>query len=325
MIIVQTPLRVSFLGGGTDFPAFFQEEGGSNVLSSAIDKYIYVTIMKRFDAKVRLGYTRTEIVDNVDELQHELIREAFRMTGIQHGVELTTMGEMPAGAGLGSSSAVTVGSLQAMYTYLGEIVPADRLACEATEIELGILKKPVGLQDQYICALGGLRFIEFHPDGKVAHSLIELEPRLRYRLSESLLLFYTGVTRQSESILGEQKSRIKESRELLNQLKFMACEARDELASGNLDIIGRLLHESWMLKKQLASLVSNPTIDAIYEAALQAGALGGKISGAGGGGFLLLYCPFGKREKVRDAMSMLVEVPFNLEPDGSKVIFNIRR
>jgi len=325
MIIVQTPLRVSFLGGGTDFPGYFQEEGGSNVLSSAIDKYIYVTILKRFDSKIRLGYTRTEIVNNVDELQHELIREAFRKTGINQGVELNTMADMPAGAGLGSSSAVTVGSLQAMYTYLGEIVPADRLAGEATEIELDILKKPVGLQDQYICALGGLRFIEFHPDGKVIHSLVDLEPRLCYRLNESLLLFYTGVTRQSESILGEQKKRIKESRELLNQMKYMACEARDELAVGNLDVIGRLLHESWTLKKQLASLVSNPTIDAIYEAALRAGALGGKISGAGGGGFLLLYCPFEKREKVRDALSTLAEVPFNLEPDGSKVIFNIRR
>jgi D-glycero-alpha-D-manno-heptose-7-phosphate kinase len=325
MIIVQTPLRVSFLGGGTDFPSFFKEEGGSNVLSSAIDKYIYVTIKQRFDSKIRLGYTRTEIVDDIDELQHELIRESFRLTGIRDSVELTTMGDMPAGAGLGSSSAVTVGSLHAMYTYLGKIVPAEHLAQDACAIEIDVLNKPIGMQDQYICALGGLRFIEFHPDGKVHHQRIDLEPRLQNRLNESLLLFYTGVTRHAESILGEQKKNIKRSRELLNEIKFMACAARDELLSGNLDVIGKMLHESWILKKQLASQISNPSIDAIYEAALKAGAMGGKISGAGGGGFLLLYCPFEKREKVRDALSSLEEVPFSLEVDGTKVIFNIRR
>ncbi len=325
MIIVQTPLRVSFVGGGTDFPAYFEEEGGSNVLTSAIDKYIYVTIKNRFDAKIRLGYTRTEIVDHIDDLQHELIREALRMTGIDHGIEITTMGDIPAGSGLGSSSAVTVGALHAMYTYLGAIVPAEKLAYDATEIEMNILNKPIGLQDQYACALGGLRFIEFHPDGKVINEQINLEPRQRYRLNDSLLLFYTGVTRQSSSILGEQKKNIKRSRDLLNQIKSMACVAREELLAGNLDIIGYLLHESWKLKKQLASNVSNPTIDAIYEKALKAGATGGKLSGAGGGGFMLLYCPFENRERVRDALNSLTEVPFNLEPDGTKVIFNIRR
>ena len=325
MIIVQTPLRISLLGGGTDFPSYFKEEGGSNVLSTAIDKYIFVTIRKRFDTKIRLGYTLTEIVDDIDNLQHELIREAFRMTGLRKGIELTTMGDMPAGAGLGSSSAVTVGSLHAMYAYLGKIVSAEALAKEACAIELDVLNKPIGMQDQYICALGGLRFIEFHPDGEVQHECIELQPRLQQRLNNSLLLFYTGVTRQAATILGEQKERIKQSRALLNEIKHMACAARHELLSGNLDVIGELLHESWKLKKQLASQVSNPTIDAIYETAIKAGATGGKISGAGGGGFLLLYCPFERHEEVRDALSSLEEVPFNLEGDGSKVIFNIRR
>jgi D-glycero-alpha-D-manno-heptose-7-phosphate kinase len=325
MIIVQTPLRVSFLGGGTDFPSYFMEEGGTNILTSAIDKYIFVTIKKRFDAKIRVGYTRTEIVDRVDEVQHELIREAMHLTGIQKGVEVTTMGDIPAGAGLASSSAVTVGALHAMYTYLGESVTTSQLAQEACDIEISRLKKPIGLQDQYICALGGFRFLEFHPDGKVVSERIELDPRLRNRLNESLLLFYTGMTRQADSILGEQKENIHNSRKLLHQIKQMACLAREELMAGNLDIIGELLHESWMLKKQLASRVSNPTIDAIYDAALQAGAIGGKITGAGGGGFFLLYCPYEKREAVRDALSSLEEVPFNLEPDGTKVIFNYRR
>lgn len=325
MIIVQTPLRVSFLGGGTDFPSYFMEEGGTSILTSAIDKYIFVTIKKRFDPMIRVGYTRTEIVESVDEVRHELIREAMRITGIQKGVEITTMGDIPAGAGLASSSAVTVGALHAMYTYLGESVTAEHLAREACEIEIDRLQKPIGLQDQYICALGGLRFLEFRPDGGVVAERIELEPRLRYRLNESLLLFYTGVTRKADSILDEQKANINNSRELLHQIKHMACLAKEELLAGNLDIIGVLLHESWKLKKQLASRVSNSTIDAIYDAALKAGAIGGKITGAGGGGFLLLYCPYEKREAVRDALSTLQEVPFSLEPDGSKVIFNYRR
>jgi D-glycero-alpha-D-manno-heptose-7-phosphate kinase len=325
MIIIQTPLRVSFLGGGTDFPSYFMEEGGANVLSSAIDKYIFVTIKKRFDAKIRVGWTRTEIVDTVDEVQHELIREAMRQTGLQKGVEITTMGDIPAGAGLGSSSAVTVGALHAMYTQLGQSVTTDRLAREACDIEITRLKKPIGIQDQYICALGGFRFLEFHPDGTVGSECIDLEPRLANRLNESLLLFYTGMTRSADSILDEQKANIHNSRELLHRIKHMACLAREELLAGNLDIIGELLHESWILKKQLASKVSNPTIDAIYDAALKAGAIGGKIAGAGGGGFFLLYCPYEKREAVRDALSTLEEVPFSLEPNGSKVIFDYRR
>lgn len=325
MIIVQTPLRVSFLGGGTDFPAFFQEEGGGNVLSSAIDKYIFVTIKQRYDEKIRVGYTRTEIVDQVDELNHELIREALRITGIQKGIEITTMGDIPAGSGLASSSAVTVGALHAMHAYLGRMVTADQLAQEACKVEVDILNKPIGIQDQYICALGGFRFIEFHPDGKVVNHKIELEPRLKNRLNESLLLFYTGMTRQADTILGEQKANIRATRNLLNELKQMACYAREELAAGNIDVIGTLLHQNWMLKKQLAHKISNSTIDAIYDAALKAGATGGKITGAGGGGYLLLYCPYERREAVRDALHPLTEVPFKLEMDGSKVIFNYRR
>jgi D-glycero-alpha-D-manno-heptose-7-phosphate kinase len=170
-----------------------------------------------------------------------------------------------------------------------------------------------------------MRFIEFHPDGQVSNEHITLDSRLKNRLNESLLLFYTGMTRSADTILGEQKINIKNTRDLLNQLKYMACIAREELASGNLDVIGELLHQNWILKKRLASQITNPTIDAIYDAALKAGAIGGKITGAGGGGFFLIYCPYEKREAVRDALSGLVEVPFSLEQDGSKVIFNYRR
>lgn len=325
MIIVQTPLRISFFGGGTDFPSFYCAEGGC-VLSTTIDKYIFVTVKKRFDDLLRVGYTRTEMVDRIDEVQHELIREAFRVTGITHGVEVTTMGDIPsAGTGLGSSSTVTVGALQALYTLQGEIVPAERLAREACEIELTRLGKPIGIQDQYIAAYGGFRFIEFNPDGSVSAQRIELDPQIMRRLNESLLLFYTGVTRNSDTILGEQKRNIRNRQQVLYHMKRLAFKVRDEVLAGNVDAIGEYLHESWELKKQLASQISNHKIDDMYIAARSAGAVGGKITGAGGGGFLLLYCPLDKQDCVRAALHNYQELLFQLEPDGSKVIFNYKR
>jgi D-glycero-alpha-D-manno-heptose-7-phosphate kinase len=300
-------------------------EGGC-VLSSAIDKYIFIAIKERFDCRLRVGYTQTEMVDSVAEIKHELIREALKKTGIREGVEITTMGDIPsAGSGLGSSSTVTVGALQAMYTYQGEIVSMERLAKEACEIEIETLGKPIGVQDQYIAAYGGFRFLEFLTDGRVTTERINLDQIQRRRLSESLLLYFTGITRKADNILGEQKKNIADKMEILGKMKEMAYLARDEVKAGNLDVIGELLHESWQLKKMLASQISNNTIDSIYEKARQAGAIGGKITGAGGGGFLLLYTPYGKREAVRSALSSLQELPIMLEPDGSKVIFNYRR
>jgi D-glycero-alpha-D-manno-heptose-7-phosphate kinase len=325
MIIVQTPLRVSLFGGGTDFRPFFLEEGGC-VLTSAIDKYIFVTIKKRFDHLLRVGYTQTEMVDRVSDIQHELIREAFVITGIDQGVEITTMGDIPSrGSGLGSSSTVTVGTLHAMYTLKGEMVTAECLARQACEIEIDRLGKPIGIQDQYIAAFGGLRFMEFKTDGEVLVQKIELSPSQARRLNENLLLFFTGITRRSGTILDEQKNNIDHRRDVLCEMKKMAYIARDELLSGNMDVIGELLHESWSLKKQLASRISNDGIDEIYASARRAGAIGGKITGAGGGGFLLLYCPHEKQEAVRAALSDLQELSFQLEHAGSKVIFNYQR
>ncbi len=325
MIIVQTPLRISFFGGGTDFPSFFKNEGGC-VLSSAIDKYIFVIIKHRFDRRLRVGYTQTEMVDDVSEIQHELIREAFLKTGLSHGVEITTMGDIPSqGSGLGSSSTVTVGALHAMYSLRGDLVTAECLARQACEIEIDHLKKPIGYQDQYIAAYGGFRFIAFSTQGAVSTEEIELTPSLKRRLNDSLMLFYTGTTRQSGAILQEQKDNIVNRVDELRRLKEIACVALQELKAGNLDKIGELLHESWMLKKELASKISNSYIDQLYNSARNAGALGGKITGAGGGGFLLLYCPFEKQDAVRFALGNLRELPFQLEPDGSKVIFNQKR
>ena len=325
MIIVQTPLRVSLFGGGTDFPKYFEENGGC-VLSTAIDKYIFVTIKERFDDKLRIGYTKTEMVDDVSEISHELIREALKKTNITKGVEVTTMGDIPSeGSGLGSSSTVTVGSLQAMYTLRGDLVSADRLAQEACEIEIDILGKPIGVQDQYIAAFGGLRFIEFSPDGQITAQRLKLAPDLIRALNDELLLFFTGVTRSSATILTEQKSNIENRIEILSSIKQIAQIAKDELLKGNIEAIGDCLHESWSLKRQLASRISNDSIDDLYQVARDSGALGGKITGAGGGGFILLFCPYQKQKKLRSALSKLQELPFNLEQDGSKVIFNYHR
>ena len=325
MIITQTPLRISFLGGGTDFRGFYSREGGC-VLSSAIDKYVYVILKERFDDKIYVNYSKKEIVDHVDELQHELVREAMRITGVQKGVEITTLADIPShGTGLGSSSSVTVGLLQALYTYQGIIKPAEELAREACRIEIDICGKPIGKQDQYIAAYGGLRFIQFHPNEEVDVDTVTLDGDARRELGRHLMLFYTNVTRQSATILSEQKANIDARMETLRQLKALALEARECILQGDLDAFGELLHRGWELKKQLASKISNDEIDAMYEAARRAGAIGGKITGAGGGGFLLLYCPVDRQRKVRRALSHLREMPFQLERDGTKVIFNYRR
>ena len=324
MIIVQTPLRISFFGGGTDFPSFFLSEGGC-VLSSAIDKYIFVTVKRRFDDMLRVGYTDTEMVNDLSEIKHDLIREALRKTDITHGVEVTTMGDIPTrGSGLGSSSTVTVGSLHAMYSFRGELVQAERLAREACEIEIDILGKPIGIQDQYIAAYGGMNFMEFMPSGEVLIHKLPLSPDLTRDLNDKVLLFYTGTTRSSASILTEQKSNIEKRRKILRAMKKIAHQACDELLSGNTDAIGEFLHESWQLKKQMASQISNGTIDEMYQAACKAGAVGGKITGAGGGGFFMVYCPYENQRSLRAALSPLQELPFRLEADGSKVIFNYK-
>ena len=325
MLIVQTPLRISFFGGGTDFRGFYSREEGC-VLSTAIDKCIFVVVKRRFDARIRVGYTRTELVERLEDVQHDLAREALRLSGVCSQVEINTLGDIPsAGSGLGSSSTVAVGLLNALHHHRGGPRDQEALAREACEIEIERLGKPIGKQDQYIAAYGGLRFIRFLPDESVVVESVDLPEDGRRRLNEHLMLFFTNHTRRSESVLAEQKANIDERMDVLRALKEMAHRGRALLEAGDLDAFGRLLHEGWELKKRMASKISNGSLDAIYQAARQAGALGGKITGAGGGGFLLLYCPPAKQPQVRDALRGLPELPFRLEPDGSKVIFNYRR
>ncbi len=325
MIITQTPLRISFFGGGTDFREYFLREEGW-VVSSAIDKYIYVIIKERYDSKIRVGYTRTELVDSVDEIQHDLVRECLRRTGIAQGVEISTMADIPSeGSGLGSSSTVTVGLLNAMYTYLGAPVSHETLAQQACEIEIDVLGNPIGVQDQYIAAYGGQRYLHFQLDGKVRVESLCLDEQKTRRLNQNLMLFFTNTTRRAAMVLKEQVQNIDSRLSVLRELKRLAHQARAELEAGEFDDFGRRLHDGWLLKQQMASRISNGSLDEMYSAARRAGALGGKITGAGGGGYLLLYCPRQHQDAVRAALHGLPELPFHLERDGSKVIFNIRR
>ncbi len=322
MIVVETPLRLSFLGGGTDFDDFCLNYGGA-VLSTAINKCIYIIVKERFDDMVYVNYSQKEIVTSVDELKHELVRETMKMTGVEKGIEITTLADVPSeGTGLGSSSAITVGLLQALYAYQGQIVPAAVLAEKACQIEIDILEKPIGRQDQYISAYGNMRFITFS-DGDIEVEKIELPPEDKRRLSDALLLFYTGIARKSSDILSEQKTNINQQRTTLLEMKKLAFQARDAIVEGAFDEFGEIMHRGWELKKSLASKISSSQIDEIYLAARNAGAIGGKITGAGGGGFLLLYCPE-KQDEVRRSLKGLRELPFHFQPDGSKVIFNYR-
>lgn len=325
MIITQTPLRISFAGGGTDFKEFWQEHGGG-VVSSAIDKYLFVIVKERFDDLIVLNYSKREIVKTVGEIKHSLIRESMKKTGIKRGVEITTLADIPStGSGLGSSSSVTVGLLHAMYTYQGELVTAEKLAREACEIEIDILKSPIGIQDQYIAAYGGLKSFSFKKDGKVGADALNLTPEDQLRLSSRLILFFLNSTRKANSILEEQRNNINEKVETLIRMRDLAYELRDNLRSDNIDLVGRIMHQGWIEKKTLAGKISNPDIDALYGRALDAGALGGKVAGAGGGGFLLVYVPLDKQDWMRKRLRHLRELPFRIEQDGSKVIFNQRR
>jgi D-glycero-alpha-D-manno-heptose-7-phosphate kinase len=325
MILVQTPLRISFLGGGTDFPDFFRNHGGC-VLTTAIDRYIFVIVKERFDEKIRLGYSTTEMVDDLDELKHDLVRECLRMTGIRRGIEVTTMGDIPSsGSGMGSSSTLTVGLLNALYHYLGEPKDAATLARQACEIELEVLQRPIGVQDQYIAAYGGQRMITFRADGTVDVARLSMSPTAWTLLNRRLMLFYTNRSRAAEAVLAEQQTNIPDRVDALDALKCLAYEGKTALEGGRFDDFGRCLDEGWALKQTLASGIATPELISIYNAAKSAGALGGKVVGAGGGGFLLLYCRPEQQDAVRQALRPLPEMTFNLEPDGSKVIFSQKR
>jgi len=324
MIISRTPFRVSLAGGGSDLAGYYREQPG-NVVTMAINRYMYVTVNRRFDDSIRVSYTRTEIVDRLEDLQHDLIREAMKLTRITKGVEITTIADLPAGIGLGSSSTLAVGVLNALYALKAEWrSPAD-LARQACEIEIEKLGRPIGKQDQYIAAYGGMQDIHFLQDETVTVHPVVSTASARRRLVGHLLLFYTGLHRDSSSVLGEARQRLNgraDTRAAVAGLVRLAGCVREAIVAGHIDRVGELLDESWRLKKQMASNVTNGHLDELYEAALEAGASGGKISGAGGGGCMLLFASPRCHGAVRAAMARagLREIPVGLEPEGSRII-----
>jgi D-glycero-alpha-D-manno-heptose-7-phosphate kinase len=324
MIITQTPLRVGLLGGGTDLPSYYRENGG-RVLNCALDKYVYVIVKQRFDDDIYVNYSKKEIVQRVEDLEHELVREAMQMTGVVNGVEITTLADIPSagGSGLGSSSAVTVGLLQALFAYKGRQVSAEELAERACTIEIERCGKPIGKQDQYIAALGGIRDIRFGPGDEVMAEELGLPAAERRALQQQIMLFYTGITRSADTILAEQNANVEATRPQLDLLRDLAGFAAERLRGGDTDAIGPALRESWEAKRKLASGVSNAQIDRTVALALDAGASGAKLTGAGGGGFLLVICPMERQRAVRESLGHMRELPVKLDRFGSRVVLNM--
>jgi len=325
MIITQTPLRIGLLGGGTDMASYYHEHGG-RVLSCALDKYVFVIVKQRFDDDIYVNYSKKEIVSRVEDIEHELVREAMLLTGVASGVEITTLADIPSsGSGLGSSSAVTVGLLHALFAYQGRQVTAQELAEFACAIEIDRCGKPIGKQDQYIAAFGGIRDFRFGPGDAVVATEVQLTAVERRRLQEQIMLFYTGVTRSADPILAEQRANIATTMPQLDLLRDLAGFAVDRLRTGDVDALGPAVRESWEAKRKLASGVSNEEIDDAVARALDAGATGVKLTGAGGGGFLLVVCPVEKQRAVRARLISMREFPVRFDRLGSRVMFNAQR
>ena len=328
MIISRTPFRVSFLGGGTDLPDFWQEEEGA-VLSTAIDKYMHITVNDRFDKSWRLGYSKTEIVDDVAKIEHKIFRRVLEKYGALasarnggNGLEILSMADIPAGSGLGSSSSFTVSLLHALKGHLGSFQSSEELAREASEIEIVDLKEPIGKQDQYAAAFGGLRYIRFLPSGEVSAEPVICTEVTKRALEGHMLIFYTGVTRSASGVLKEQKLNTDKKRDTLREMRDLAQKMKNSLENNeSIQHSGELLHAGWQLKKTLASGISAGPIDAWYERAMKAGAYGGKILGAGGGGFLMVLCAPDRQEKVKQELSELRPVKMRFDSFGSRIVF----
>lgn len=321
MIITRTPFRVSFSGGGSDLAAFHDSEPGA-VLSTAVDKYVYLTVKERFGNNFRVSYSRTELVEKAKDIEHPIVRQSLEYLGIRQGLEIVSVADLPAQSGMGSSSSFTVGLLHALHAHESHVISPARLAEEACQIEIDILREPIGKQDQYIAAYGGLQFIQFFPDGRVTVDPVMCSSETRRELNRRLLLFYTGLTRSAADVLHRQKENTPDRRPALRQLCRIAFQMRDILTAGkNLNEFGKLLDEAWHVKKSLETLITSTEIDSYYERGLRAGALGGKLLGAGSGGFLLFFCEPHLQDRLRHALSELQVVPFALEQEGSKVIF----
>ena len=320
MIITKTPLRISFTGGGTDLPAYYKTGYGA-VVSAGINKYVYITINKRFDDSIRISYSKTEIVDDLKEIQHDIAKACMQMTGVEKGVEITSISDIPAGTGLGSSSSFTVGLLNALYTYCGERLSAHELAEKACQIEIEILKHPIGKQDQYAAAYGGVNYFSFGQDGEVRREKINISEQEKQLMDRKLMMFYTGIRRSADGILAKQSVETSKKLDVLNYMRDQANVMKELLRSeGFNNKFAIMLDKAWQKKKSVTDGISNLEIDDYYKTAINAGALGGKLLGAGGGGFILLYCDEDKQEAVRRAIG-LRELDFRIARYGSRVVY----
>jgi D-glycero-alpha-D-manno-heptose-7-phosphate kinase len=324
MVISRTPFRISFFGGGTDYPAWYRQHGGS-VLAATINKYCYLTcryLPPFFEHRIKVVYSKIETVHTVDEIQHPAVRELLRYLSIEHGVEVHHDGDLPRRSGMGSSSSFTVGLLHALYALKGQIVGKRQLALESIHIEQDVLKENVGSQDQVCAAYGGVNLISFYPNGDISVRPVTLTPQRQRELESHLMLFYTGIMRTASDIAASFISQLAQRTETLRRMRELV-DASSEILSGAGDIneFGRLLHEAWLAKRSLSEKVSNSQVDFLYQEALDAGAVGGKLLGAGGGGFMLLFVPPEKQTALRSRLNKLIHVPFEFEFAGSQIIF----
>jgi D-glycero-alpha-D-manno-heptose-7-phosphate kinase len=323
MIVSKTPFRMSFVGGGSDLPAFYREEIGA-VLSTSIDKYMYICINKKFDNRIRINYSRTEDVLGLCDVEHPIVREVLGMMNITGGIEIASMADIPSkGSGLGSSSAYTVGLLNALSAYTNKFISKESLASQACNVEIVRCLEPIGKQDQYAAAYGGLNLIRFYPDESVSVDPVICSPNIQNELESSILVFFTGLTRKAATVLANQSIAMKspQARKLTRRMVGLAFEMKEQLESGTLDNFGELLNENWRLKSQLTSCISNSQIDRWYSIALKNGASGGKLLGAGNGGFLMFFAHPQHHGRIISALPELKLVKFGFERDGAQIAF----
>jgi D-glycero-alpha-D-manno-heptose-7-phosphate kinase len=330
MIVSRAPVRFSLGGGGTDLPSYSREHGGF-LVAAAIDKHVYVAANRRFYDSIRLAYSKTETVANVDEIEHRIFRETLRFMDVKRGIEIVSIADLPGSSGLGSSGSFTVALLNALHAYKREFVSAEQLAAEACHIEIDLLKEPIGKQDQYIAAYGGVTAFTFAPDGTVHSERVPINDAVLDELEGNLLIFYSGVERSASAVLSEQKKTIQSNTDdavnRMHRIKELGHEVHRLLIAGDVDTYGELLHEHWMNKRKLASNMTDSTIDEHYEAARRAGAIGGKLMGAGGGGFFMFYVRPQQRRALHDMLvgRGLKPLRFRFDHDGAKIVANLHR
>jgi len=324
MIVSRAPLRMSFVGGGSDLPSYYRQNGGA-ILSTSVDKYMYVTVNKKFDNKIRLSYSVTENVNSIQEIKHPIVRNTLELLDIQGGVEITSISDIPShGSGLGSSSSYTVALLHALYAFNGESISREELGRLSSHVEIDLCGDVIGKQDQYAAAFGGLNLIEFNEDDSVKVNPVICKPETIRKIEESIIVFYTGRTRIASNILGNQSNNMKLSgkRKLMSNMVSLAYEMRDLLENDDIESMGELLNKNWQLKRQLTEGISDLQIDNWYDKGIKAGASGGKLLGAGNGGFLMFFAPKEKHKIMIKALKDIQRVPFSFENEGSKIVFS---